>query len=95
MSKFVGRKSRWVEVNNLYFTGSNGYVQCNRKGLWDAVVTYKSRPALERKGERKDRPWSDVSFHCGEFKRLKEAMDSVEKKAKEMISQKNPDIIMG
>lgn len=53
MSKHIGRSSTWVEVSATKFTHMHGYVEANSFGMWDAVLVYKQRPALPRKGAPK------------------------------------------
>lgn len=53
MSKHEGRQERWVEVSPTRFNHMHGYVQCNSYGLWEAILVYRQRPPLPRKGQPK------------------------------------------
>ena len=80
MSK--NRNERWVEASATRFNHMHGYVQANSFGLWDAVIVFKQRPSLQRKGQPKkeqpERPWKRATKHCGEHKRARQAMMAVE-----------------
>ena len=43
MSRHIGRNENWVKLSPTRYDGFYGYVECNKRGLWDAVVVYQAR----------------------------------------------------
>ena len=48
MSKHIGRKENWVKVSPTRHIGLYGYVECNKRGLWDAVIQYQVRTPIPK-----------------------------------------------
>lgn len=96
MSKHIGRKQQWVEVSATRFNGANGFVELNQFGMWNAVLVFKTRTPLARKGQpiKESRPWRRTTRHAGEWKRARQAMMAVENAAEKLIAEKNPDILI-
>ena len=98
MSKHIGRKESWLETSATKFNHLNGYVQLNSFGTWDAVLVFKQRAPLQRKGQPKKeqpaRPWKKAAKHCGEHKRARQAMMAVEDAIKKFQAEPNVDKIL-
>jgi len=76
MSKHVPRKSRWTRINAKEHRSAFGVVQY-RAGAWEGTVVYQMRT-----GETA--PWQEETAPAGRFKRPRNAMISVEDKAREI-----------
>ena len=92
MSKHQSRRNRWVKTSDLRYSGANGYVELNREGMWDAVVTYQTRRPLQETPI--NRPWRTVKHYLNEYKRAREAMMAVEDKIKVLKKENNLDVIL-
>lgn len=69
MSTHISRKSRWYEISPNRHNTSNGYVQKNPQGKWDAVVSYLIRQPINPNKAGMFRPWQTYRENIGEFKR--------------------------
>jgi hypothetical protein len=82
MSKHTPRKARWTQVNAKEYRAAFGVVQY-RAGAWEGTVLYELRQG-GASGEL-DPPWEPQSTPAGRFKRPRNAMISVEDKAREIL----------
>ncbi len=95
MSAHISRKDRWTEINPNKHVNTNGYVQKNPRGKWDAVLSYLTRsPINPREKAGTPRPWYTRRETVGEFKRAREGMMAIEERIKKVKDKKDPDIII-
>ena len=77
MTKHVPRSARWTRLNAKEYRADFGVVRY-RAGAWEGTVMYEARD------EDPAAPWRAETASAGRFKRPRNAMISVEDKAREI-----------
>jgi hypothetical protein len=80
MSKHTSRKSRWTQVDAKEYRATCGVVRY-RAGAWEGAVHYE---LLDTESADAVLVWHPATAPAGRFKRPRNAMISVEDKAKEI-----------
>ena len=85
MTRHVPRSSRWTRLNAKEYRSDFGMVRY-RAGAWEGTVVYEVRH------EDPAAPWREETAPAGRFKRPRNAMISVEDKAREIRRRQGDDV---
>jgi hypothetical protein len=92
MSKHVGRKKRWTEVNAKTHVSALGRVVFQRNA-WYGLLDYRTLLPSEREGGPPG--WLPHSRCLGPFKRPRDAMVALEREATFLKNRHGEDILFG
>jgi hypothetical protein len=92
MSKHIGRKDRWAQVDAKSYTSRLGKV-VYQQGAWYAVLGYKTLAPPERAGGPPT--WLSHEQRLGPFKRPRNAMVALEREATALRNRHGPDVLIG
>jgi hypothetical protein len=92
MSKHVGRKQRWAQVNAKLFSSNLGKVRYEQDA-WYGLLDYKT---LAPPGQEGGLPsWLAHTRRLGPFKRPRNAMVALEREATALKNRHGKDVLFG
>jgi hypothetical protein len=92
MSKHVGRKKRWTQVDAKTHTSGLGRVVYDRNA-WFALLDFRTRMPPRQEGGVPE--WLSDSRRLGPFKRPRDAMVALEREATFLKNRHREDILFG
>jgi hypothetical protein len=92
MSKHVGRKQRWAQVDAKTYSSSLGKV-VYQENAWYAVLDYRTLAPPERAGGPPT--WLAHRRRLGPFKRPRNAMVALEREVTALRNRHGKDVLIG
>ena len=92
MSKHVGRKKRWIQVDTKTYSSGLGKVVFERNA-WHGVLDYRTLGPAESKGGPPS--WLPYSQRLGPCKRPRDAMIALEREATFLKNRHGEEILFG
>jgi hypothetical protein len=92
MSKHIGRKKRWAQVDARTYTSLLGKV-AYQQDAWYALLDYKTLVPAERQGGLPS--WQSHAQRLGPFRRPRDAMVALEREATFLKNRHGKNVLFG
>jgi hypothetical protein len=92
MSKHIGRKKRWTQVNARTYTAALGKV-AYQQDAWYALLDYKTLLTPEKEGGLPG--WQSHSQRLGPYRRPRDAMVALEREVTFLRNRHGKDVLIG